>query len=180
MKKREARDKNNRHFRLMAFSYKFRDFFAPRTNVLREAGIREGSHVLDYGCGPGSYVGSLAKIVGPSGKIYALDVHPLAAQMVERLAARKHLPNVTMIRSDCRTGLPDQCLDVILLYDVFHELEQPGKVLEELHRILKPDGILSFSDHHLKEDQILSGLTRGGLFRVFKKGRKTYSFQKNG
>ncbi|MGQ9673629.1 MAG: class I SAM-dependent methyltransferase [Candidatus Aminicenantales bacterium] len=177
MKKKESRDKSNKHFRLMALSYKVRDFFAPRKNVLTEAGIKEGSSVLDFGCGPGSYIGPLAKMVGPSGKIFALDVHPLAIQMVERLADRKRLGNVTTIKSDCRTGLPGNSLDVILLYDVLHEFEQPGEVLQELHRVLKPTGILSVSDHHLKEDQIVSRLTQGGLFRVVKKGKKTYSFQ---
>jgi len=51
-------------------------------------------------------------------------------------------------------------------------------VLEELHRVLKPEGILSFSDHHMKESEILSRLTSGGLFRLWKKGKKTYSFLK--
>lgn len=163
----------------MALSYKVRDFFAPRKNVLKEAALKEGSSVLDFGCGPGSYLRPLAKIVGPSGKIYALDVHPLAIQMVEQLAARKRLPNITTILSDCQTALPDQHLDAILLYDVLHEFERPGEVLRELHRVLKPAGVLSVSDHHLQEDQVLSRLTQGGLFRVVKKGKKTYSFQIN-
>jgi len=163
----------------MALSYKLRDLFAPRKNVLKEVALKEGSSVLDFGCGPGSYIGPLAKMVGPSGRIYALDVHPLAVQMVKRLVARKHLANVRTIESDCQTGLPDQNLDSILLYDVLHEFERPGEVFLELHRVLKPSGILSVSDHHLREDQILSRLTQGGLFRVVKKGQKTYSFQIN-
>jgi len=163
----------------MALSYKVRDFFAPRQKILEEIPIQEGAWVLDFGCGPGSYIVPLAKRIGPSGRIYALDVHPVAIEMVERLKAKKHLPNVTTIRSDSRTGLPDQCLDVVLLYDVFHELEQPGVVLEELHRILKPAGILSVSDHHLTEGEILSSLTKPGLFQFIEKGRKTYAFRKS-
>ncbi len=46
---------SNLHFRFMSFGYKFRDFFKPRKNVLREVDIRPGFHILDYGCGPGSY-----------------------------------------------------------------------------------------------------------------------------
>jgi len=180
MQHRESRDKNNLHFRLMAASYKLRDFFAPRRNVLKEAGIKPGSSVLDFGCGPGSYLRPLAKMVGPPGKIYALDVHPLAIRMVQRLVARKRLANVTTILSDCRTGLPDQHLDAILLYDVLHEFERSGDVLRELHRVLKPSGILSVSDHHLNEEELISKMTGKGLFWVVKKGEKTYSFQKSG
>ena len=166
------------HFRLMALMYRFRDIYAPRKAVLKETGISEGFHVLDYGCGPGSYIGPLAERVGPSGMIYALDMHPLAIQMVERIVGKRKLTNVKTIHSAGETGLPDQSLDGALLYDVFHDLDQPEKVLKELHRVLKPDGLLSFSNHHLGEPEIVSGLTKEGLFRLTKKGRKTYSFHK--
>ena len=137
------------HFKLMAFSYKFRDLFSPRENVLKEVGIQPGANILDYGCGPGGYVSAAADLVGESGKIYALDIHPVAIQMVKKIASKKRLANVETICSDCETGLSDDSLDVILLYDTLHALSDPGKVLEELHRVLKPGGILSFSDHHL-------------------------------
>lgn len=170
----------NFHFRLMALMYKWRDILRPRTNILKEAGIQEGFHVLDYGCGPGSYIIPLAELVGPSGRIYALDIHPLAIKTVEKRAAKKHLANVMTIQSDCSTGLPDQSLDIALLYDVFHDLDQPERVLKELHRVLRPGGVLSFSDHHLKENAINSGITQSGLFITARRGQKTYSFQKIG
>ena len=84
--------------------------------------------------------------------------------------------NVKAIVSDCDTGLPDQSVDVVLLYDTFHLLSQPDKVLVELHRILRPTGILSFSDHHMKEADILAAITASGLFQLKTKGHKTYTF----
>ncbi|MGD0160252.1 MAG: methyltransferase domain-containing protein [Candidatus Bathyarchaeia archaeon] len=66
----------------------------------------------------------------------------------------------------------------MLLYDVFHDLEDQDSVLTELHRILKPEGILSFSDHHLNEGEITSKITSQSLFRLLKKGKHTYSFTK--
>jgi ubiquinone/menaquinone biosynthesis C-methylase UbiE len=168
----------NLHFKLMSLTYKFRDFFRPRRDILKEAEIQKGFHVLDYGCGPGSYIIPLADFIGPSGKIYALDIHPLALNMVKKRAAKKHLANVMTIQSDCLTGLPNGSIDVVLLYDVFHDLEHPEIVLKELHRVLKPDGILSFSDHHLQENDIVSGITQPGLFVLARKGPMTYSFRK--
>jgi ubiquinone/menaquinone biosynthesis C-methylase UbiE len=168
----------NFHFLLMSLTYRFRDFFRPRKNILKEVGLEEGFHVLDYGCGSGSYTIPLADSVGPSGKIYALDIHPLAIRMVKKRAAKKQLANVITIQSDCQTGLPDQSLDRVLLFDVFHDLGQPDMVLKELHRVLKPGGILSFCDHHLGEREIVSAVTKEGYFRSAKKGRKTHSFQK--
>ncbi|PIU57091.1 MAG: SAM-dependent methyltransferase [Chloroflexi bacterium CG07_land_8_20_14_0_80_45_17] len=162
----------------MSFGYKFRDLFLPRMNILKEVGIKPGFHVLDYGCGPGSYIIPLAELVSKSGKIYALDIHPLAIQTVQNIASKRQLTNVETICSDCKTGLPDNSVDVILLYDTFHDLSDPNGVLEELHRVLKPNQILSFSDHHMKENEIVSKVTNEGLFRLSRKGKRTYSFSK--
>lgn len=169
---------SNLGFRAMAFTFKIRDFFNPRWDIVKEVGIKEGFHVLDYGCGSGSYVPAVAELVGESGKVYALDVHPLAVEMVKKLAEKKQLANVETILSDRKTGLPEDSIDVVLLYDVFHDLKDPDAVLEELQRVLKLDGILSLSNHHMKEDEIISNLTSRSLFKLLRKGEKTYSFTK--
>jgi ubiquinone/menaquinone biosynthesis C-methylase UbiE len=168
----------NLHFIFMSLGFKFRDLRLPRKNILKEVGIKPGFHVLDYGCGPGSYIIPLAELVGESGKVYALDIHPLAIRKVQGIASKKKLANVETILSDCKTGLHRNSLDAVLLYDVLHHLSDPHKVLKELHRVLKPDGILSFSDHHMKEREILAEVANGGLFRPQRKGRKTYTFLK--
>lgn len=166
-------------FRVMVFMFRVRDFFKPRRPVVREIGIKDGFHVLDYGCGPGSYIKAVAELVGKSGRIYALDVQPFAIDSVKKMAVKEGLLNVETILSDCKTGLESDSLDVVLLYDVFHGLSDPDCVLGELHRVLKSSGILSFSDHHMKEDEIVSKLTRTGQFKLLKKGKRTFSFAKS-
>ena len=116
-------------FRAMAFMFRVRDFFRPREDIVKEAGLREGFHVLDYGCGPGGYVKPVADLVGESGRIYALDISPLAIQMVKKIVAKNQMRNVETIISDCSTGLPDDSVDAVLLYDVFHDLTDPNGVL---------------------------------------------------
>ncbi len=172
------RVESNFGFRVMSFIFKLRDFFLPRKDVLKEVGIKSGFSVLDYGCGPGSYLTATTKLVGNTGKVYALDIHPLAVEKVRDMAAKSELTNVEAILSNCKTGLPENSVDVVLLYDTFHDLSDQNGVLKELHRILKRDGFLSFSDHHMKEDEILTQITIGGLFRLFEKGERTYSFVK--
>jgi len=168
--------KSNLDFRLMSLTYKFRDVIKPRASILEEVGIKAGFHVLDYGCGPGSYIVPLAKLVGKSGKIYALDVHPLAIQAVQRLASRNRLENIQTILSDSKTELPPNSVDLVLLYDILHDLDNASGVLAELDRILKPKGVLSVSDHHLKEEEIISRVTGTGLFKLSTKGKRTCSF----
>jgi ubiquinone/menaquinone biosynthesis C-methylase UbiE len=67
---------------------------------------------------------------------------------------------------------------VVPIYGMFHDLADPDGVLEELDRVSKPYGILSFGDHHMKENDITSGMTKKGLFRLLEKQAKTYSFAK--
>jgi ubiquinone/menaquinone biosynthesis C-methylase UbiE len=165
-------------FKFMAFGFKFRDIFLPRMNILREVGIKPGFQVLDYGCGPSGYISPLAELVGESGKIYALDIHPVAIKMVQKLVAKKKLTNVQTILSDGKTGLPDSSIDAVLFYDTYHCLGEPDGVLKELHRVLKPKGILSFTDHHMKEEEIITALTKNGLFNLSQKAKKTFCFLK--
>jgi ubiquinone/menaquinone biosynthesis C-methylase UbiE len=165
-------------FRLMSFLFRVRDLLRPRRLVLAEVGIQPGFSVLDYGCGPGSYLVPLSKLVGETGRIYALDIHPLALERVRRIATRRGLANVETILSACETGLPDASIDVVLLYDTFHGLSEGRRVLQELHRVLKADGFLSFSDHHMRESEILTAVVGSGRYRLARQGEKTYTFEK--
>ena len=167
-------------FKLTALWFGLRDRITPPETVLDEVEIREGFHVLDYGCGPGSFTLLAAERVGPSGKVYAADMNPLALQHVQKAAAKKGLGNIEVIHTDCATGLESESVDLVLLYDTYHELENPASVLEELYRVLKPQGVLSFSDHHMREEDILREITGGGRFRLMAKGKRTYTFAKAG
>ena len=163
-------------FAMMAAMFKVRDWLRPRSEILAEVEIQPGDRVLDYGCGPGGYVLATAKLVGEAGMVYALDVHPLAIRKVQDIIRKHRLANVKTIHSDCRTGLPDDSLDVVLLYDVLHSLDDPHVVLAELRRVLKPDGILSLNEPHMGEEAILATVANGHLFRLGKRGAHTYSF----
>lgn len=169
---------SNLDFRFMSFGYILRDIFLPRKNILAEVGIEPGFSILDYGCGPGSYTIPAARLVGESGKVYALDIHPLAVQQVRKVAARNRLTNIETILSDCATALPDEIVDIVLFYDILHGLSEPDKVLAELHRVLKSSGILSVNDHHLKEEQIIARVTGKGLFKLRRKDERVCNFHK--
>jgi len=163
-------------FRMMALSYRVRDALRPRRPFLKETGLTEGMTVLDFGCGPGSYVIPAAHMVGACGRVYALDMRQAALTMTRDRAAKAGLTNVETILSDCDTGLPERSVDVALLYDVYHDLAYPTVVLKELHRILKVEGALSSHDHHLKRNELKRMIESSDLFRVTKTGTRTLTF----
>jgi ubiquinone/menaquinone biosynthesis C-methylase UbiE len=155
-----------------------RNMFMPPDKMLAEVEIKPGSHVLDFGCGPGVFTTMIAEKTGPAGIVYALDINPLAVRMVERKARKKRLSNIRTIHSNCFTSLPDDSLDYVICFDVFHCLDNHQAVLSELQRVLKPQGIMYFSDHHMKEIEILQRLTAKGLFKFNVNGGWTFSFNK--
>lgn len=170
---------SNFAFNMMArVGIPIRNIFLPPDKMLAEAEMKPGSRILDFGCGPGVFTTMIAERIGPSGIVYALDINPLAVRMVERRAREKNLGNVRTILSNCYTSLPDNCLDRVIFFDVFHALDHHREVLRELHRVLKTEGIMYFSDHHLREIEILQRLTAKRLFKLKVQGRWTFSFGK--
>jgi ubiquinone/menaquinone biosynthesis C-methylase UbiE len=166
-------------FRMMSLEFRLRDFFRPPERILREAGIRNGLTVLDFGCGPGGFSLAAAKLVGPEGRVFAVDRHPLALKSVSEAASRRGLRNIRTILGGGPADLAGGSVDVVLLYDVLHGLPEPGPILAEFYRVLKPRGVLSVSDHHMKKEPLLSTLAGDGLFLLAGRNRRTFQFNKN-
>jgi ubiquinone/menaquinone biosynthesis C-methylase UbiE len=168
----------NLMFRLMAARFWFRYRSALPQEAIAEAGVKQGDTVLDFGCGPGGFSVAAARVAGEKGKVYALDILPLAARYVAHYAKEAGVTNVRTITSGQKTGLADKSVDVALLYDILHHLKNPDAILAELSRVLKDGGRLSVSDHHLKGDDIVTGITASGRFKLREKGKRTYTFAK--
>ena len=168
---------SNRKFKGMSLFLKVRDvFYKPKKILMCSAILKPGSIVLDYGCGPGSYSIESAQAVGEAGKIYSLDIHPLAIENVQKLASERGLTNIETILSDCKTSLPAESVDVVLLYYTFHYLKNSDLVLKELHRVMKSEGILSFMDFNIKK--FSAKIIDSGLFKLEKENKKICTFSK--
>jgi ubiquinone/menaquinone biosynthesis C-methylase UbiE len=141
---------------------------------LTGAGLEKGQVVLEYGCGIGSYTIPAAQIVGDKGTVYALDIHPLSIKTVKNRSAKENLTNIKTILSDRDTGLPDECVDVVLLYDTFHLVRDQQALLEELHRVLKPAGFLSADHMHTDKEDFLETMQAGNRFSFQSQGGKSF------
>ncbi|MFX0032035.1 MAG: class I SAM-dependent methyltransferase [Candidatus Hodarchaeota archaeon] len=165
-------------FRGMSFFFRIRDKFYPPIEKVEKAGIKPGDFVLDYGCGPGSYAIAAAEKTGPSGMVFAVDIHPLAIKKVKIKANKKKLDNIDTIQTDCKINLEDNSIDVIICFDVLHGIEDKECILKEFFRLLKPNSILSFDDHHMNENEIIAIITSKNLFKLIEKKDKQYNFIK--
>jgi ubiquinone/menaquinone biosynthesis C-methylase UbiE len=164
-------------FALMVGLFRIRDLLWPPARTLLKLGVLPGHTVLDFGCGPGGYSIAAARLVGPTGKVYALDINPLAVRAVQKAAGKERLGNITTVLADSAADLPNGSVDVAILHDVLHLLADPAKVIASLHRALHREGLLCVSDHHMIEAAILSAMSSSGLFEVSRSYQGTYCFK---
>lgn len=165
-------------FRMMSFFFRIRDRFRDPGNQLEKVGIKKGQTLLDFGCGSGSYVIPAARMVGENGRVDALDIHPLAISAVEKKANKEGLTNIATILSDRDTGLPDESIDVVLLYDVIRSIKDKRALLKELHRVMKANGLLSILAEHIKVEDVLEIAEKDGLFSLRDQHGKLLNFER--
>ena len=105
--------------------------------------IRPGQTAVDIGCGLGYFSIALARIVGPDGKVIALDIQPQMIQRAKRRAERHNLANRIDFRL-CKTShlCVNEPADFVLAFWVVHEVADAENLLVEIRRFIKPDGQL--------------------------------------
>jgi SAM-dependent methyltransferase len=97
-----------------------------------------GTVCLDYGCGDGHRYGAwLQELVL---RYHGFDISQAAVE-----AARTLELNVELLTPDGRTTLMDNCCDLAICFEVFEHLLEPQLAVEEIHRVLKPGGVLMAS-----------------------------------
>jgi len=158
---------NDVSFRVMAWMYRVQDFFRPVGPVLNRFGIRPGDVVMDLGCGPGRYIHQASMLAGPEGTVYALDIHPLAIESVEKLIRKHFLENVRTLLFDGKTiNLPDRSLDLVYALDMFHMVSEPEPFLREIARICRSDGVLILEDGHQPRKRSKKKVEQCGLWKI--------------
>ena len=166
--RRKSERMSDTSFRLMLLAFKLLDFLYPYIGRrVRTFGIREGTVVVDYGCGPGRYTMHFARLVGPSGKVYAVDIHELAIETVKEKAARYRLQNVVpVLAHGYDSTLPDHVADVVCAIDMFFGVKRPSEFLDELRRIAKAEGTLVIGDGHQPRAVTKRKILESGHWRI--------------
>ena len=156
-------------YKINIWFWKFTDFFWNPRKYLKRIPLKEGMVVVDYGCGPGRYALPVAESIGQKGKVFAVDIHPLAIKTVKKKAAQKSLTNIEAILVDSyNTSLKSSIADLVLLVDTLHLINNSYALFGEIYRILKRDGILFMDSGHLKKVKAKEIMENTGLFTIVK------------
>ena len=105
--------------------------------------IESGQTVLDVGCGSGTFTIAMAKMVGETGKVIAVDVQDEMLQIVRKKAAKERLESriITHKSKPDRIGISDK-VDFALAFYMVHEVPDVEAFLKEIATLLKPNGRL--------------------------------------
>jgi len=158
---------SNAAYKVNIWFYKLIDLIWSPRRHLEKIPLKEGMTVADYGCGPGRYTLPVAKLVGPKGKVFAIDIQPLAISTVKEKAAHESLTNIEAILVDSYgTGIQNSSIDLVLLVDTFHQIGDHGALLQELHRILRQNGTLFMNPGHMKISRAREIVETSDLFTI--------------
>lgn len=128
-----------------------RDAYQKPHEVMTALDIKGGEVIADIGAGSGYFTLRLAHHVGPTGRVYAVDVSP---DMIRHLHTRVRdagLLNVSPILAPPHDPMLPQAVDRFVIVDVWHHIENQAAYLALMKKSLKPGGQVVMIDFHKRD-----------------------------
>ena len=117
--------------------------------------IKPGQTIADLGAGSGYYSFRIAPLVGPTGRVLAIDIEPKMLEVIAERAGREHVTNIATVRSSERDpNLAPHSVDLLFMVDVYHELEYPYEVMRKVREALKPGGRVALVEYRAEDPQV--------------------------
>ena len=122
------------------------------SKAIEALALTPGMVIADIGAGSGYYTSRIAKKVAPSGRVIATDIQPGMIAILERRIKSEGLTNVTAVLGAMDDPkLAPNSIDLAIMVDVYHELQQPQVFLQRLKPAFKSGGRLVLVEFR-KED----------------------------
>jgi ubiquinone/menaquinone biosynthesis C-methylase UbiE len=154
-------------FRFMKLLFRFFYLFKSVHKDLIKFGIRQGDRIADWGCGTGAYIKAASEMVGMEGKVYAVDVHEMSIESVNKIIIKNKLSNVIPVLSDgIKADIPDNSVKIVFALDMFHMVKNPDQFLREISRIMGADGILFMEDGHQPRKTSRDKIEKSGCLKI--------------
>jgi len=124
-----------------------RDAWQKPRELVAALALRPGAWVADLGAGTGYFSRWLDAAVGPSGVVFAVDTEPNLIAHLRSRAEQERTPTIVpVLGSMDDPRLPPGALDLVLIVDTYHHLDERRAYLARLGRTLKPGGRIAVVD----------------------------------
>lgn len=119
----------------------------PPEIVLPAIGVKKGMTIGEIGAGRGRYTVFLSKAAGPTGRVFANDIEEASLSYLKGRCRRLGLTNVSTITGETDDSrFPENSLDLAIMVLVYHMIESPDKLLENLKNSMKKGSTLVIVD----------------------------------
>jgi SAM-dependent methyltransferase len=116
--------------------------------LVEQLKLRPGEIVADIGAGTGYFSRRLARMVGATGKVLAVDIQPEMLILLTNRMAEAGITNVVPVLGNATDPkLPAETVDLALMVDVYHEFDFPSEIMDALCRSVKPGGRVVFVEY---------------------------------
>ncbi len=120
-----------------------RDAWQQPQKVMATLALKPGERVADVGSGPGYFTLRFARAVGPTGKVFAVDISGEMLDYLAKQARAEHLMNIHPVLADPHNpNLPPASVDMIFICDTLHHISGRDRYYPLLIRALRPGGRL--------------------------------------
>jgi len=126
-----------------------RDAWQKPHQVIRALALGPDAIVADIGAGTGYFAARLANML-PKGTVYAVDVEPAMVKYLGERAKREKLANLKPVAGAADDPRLPGKVDLVLLVDVYHHIEDRGRYFRSLAASLKPGGRVAVIDFRLE------------------------------
>jgi ubiquinone/menaquinone biosynthesis C-methylase UbiE len=117
--------------------------------------LKPGDVVADIGAGTGYYTRRMAKVIGTSGVVHAVDIQPEMLDILTNKLAAERIFNVKPVLGTVTDPkLPRASVDLILMVDVYHEFDHPFEMVEAMCKALKPGGRIVFVEFRGEDPKV--------------------------
>ncbi|MGH8692200.1 MAG: class I SAM-dependent methyltransferase [Burkholderiales bacterium] len=129
-----------------------------RRAVLDSLDLKPGDRVLEVGVGTGLSL----PLYPPDVRITGIDVSREMLEKARARVARRRLENVeALLEMDAETmAFPDASFDKVVAMYVVSVVDRPARLLEELHRVCRPDGEIFIVNHFRSDNRVLGTLEK--------------------
>ena len=167
-----------------------RDAWQKPDEILQALHVRAGMTIADLGAGTGYFSVRLAKAVGASGRVLAIDVEPKLVAYIQERATRESLPQITaVLAAPNDPKLPPASVSLVLIVDTWHHIDDRLTYLGTLARGIAPGGHVAVVDfkkgdfpvgppdaHKLTPEEVIQEFSKAGWALAERKDDLPYQY----